>query len=72
MKEYKQFKVLQWDIQNRVSIPKNLIQVKDNNMNDLYCQFNLIYPFNYSNFKIDIRSVNVFINHSVENKWKAK
>lgn len=63
----KKFNILQWEIQNRVLgiTNKNPIQVKDKNMNDLYNQFNLTYPFNYSNFKLHIRNVNISINHSV-------
>lgn len=66
------FKTLQWETQNRVlgSLNKHPIQVKDKDMTDLFRQFNLTYPFNYSNFKIDIRSVNVFINHSVRNYFE--
>lgn len=66
------FKTLQWETQNRVlgSLNKHPIQVKDKDMTDLFRQFNLTYPFNYSNFKLHIRNINIFVNHSVRKYYE--
>jgi hypothetical protein len=66
------FKTLQWETQNRVlgSLNKHPIQVKDKDMTDLFRQFNLTYPFNYSNFKLHIRNINIFVGHSVRKYYE--
>lgn len=68
----KEFKTLQWETQNRVlgSLNKHPIQVKDKDMTDLFRKFNLTYPFNYSNFKLHIRNINIFIDHSVRKYYE--
>ena len=68
----KEFKTLQWETQNRVlgSLNKHPIQVKDKDMTDLFRQFNLTYPFNYSNFKLHIRNINIFVDHSVRKYYE--